>query len=138
MTSDRNNRHPILLFDGFCNLCSASVIAVIKRDSASQFSFASLQSDLGQSLLAEYGLLDQHIDSVVLVHEERCLIKSDAVLRVCGLLGGFYGMLVIFKVVPRSIRDMIYDWIARNRFTWFGKRDRCMIPTPELKDRFLD
>jgi len=129
--------HPVLLFDGYCNLCSRSVVSVIKRDPQGLFRFASLQSDLGQALLDQYELKQDDIDSVVLVQNDSCSMKSDAVLDVFHLLGGLYGLLAILRILPRSLRDWIYDWIAGNRYAWFGKKDVCIIPTPELEDRFL-
>ena len=129
--------HPTLLFDGYCNLCSRSVMAVIKRDPQGLFRFTSLQSELGQALLAQNDLKQEDIDSVVLIQNESCSIKSDAVLDVFYLLGGLYGLLAILRILPRSLRDWIYDWIAGNRYAWFGKKDVCMIPTRELEDRFL-
>jgi predicted DCC family thiol-disulfide oxidoreductase YuxK len=129
--------HPTLLFDGYCNLCSGSVLAVIKRDPQAMFRFASLQSPLGRSLLDQHDLNPDEINSVVLIHEKSFSLKSDAVLDVFQLLGGFYRPLAIFKFLPTSFRNRIYDWIAKNRYVWFGKKDVCMIPTPELEDRFL-
>ncbi|MBC8376668.1 MAG: DUF393 domain-containing protein [FCB group bacterium] len=129
--------HPTLLFDCYCNLCSGSVLAIIRRDPQAIFRFINLQSDLGQALLDQHKLNRDDIDSVVLLHNKSCSIKSDAVLDVFHLLGGFYRPLAIFKYLPVSFRNGIYDWIAGNRYTWFGKKDVCMIPTPELKERFL-
>ena len=129
--------HPTLLFDGYCNLCSGSVLAVIKRDPQAIFRFASLQSNQGQSFLDQHGLIRDEVNSVVLIHENSFSIKSDAVLDVFRLLGGFYRPLAMFKFLPTSFRNRMYDWIAKNRYVWFGKKDVCMIPTPELVDRFL-
>lgn len=129
--------HPTLLFDGYCNLCSHSVVAVIKRDPRSIFRFTSLQSLAGQTLLEQYNLNQDEIDSVVLIHGNSYALKSDAVLDVFQLLGGFYRPLAILKYLPTSFRNWIYDWVARNRYGWFGKKDVCMIPTPDLEDRFL-
>lgn len=129
--------HPTLLFDGYCNLCSGSVLAVIKRDPQAMFRFASLQSPLGRSLLDQHDLNPDEINSVVLIHEKSFSLKSDAVLDVFQLLGGFYRPMAIVKFLPTSFRNRIYDWIAKNRYVWFGKKDVCMIPTPELEDRFL-
>ena len=129
--------HPTLLFDGYCNLCSRSVLAVVKRDSQAIFRFASLQSVQGQSLLDKHGLDGNKMNSVVLIRNNSYSIKSDAVLDVFHLLGGGYRPLVILKWLPQNFRNWVYDWIARNRYVWFGKKDVCMIPTPELEDRFL-
>ena len=129
--------HPTLLFDGYCNLCSRSVLAVIKRDPQSLFRFTSLQSELGQALLDQNDLKQNDIDSVVLIHNNSFSTKSDAVLDVFHLLGGLYGLFAILRFLPRSFRDWVYDWVAGNRYAWFGKKKVCMIPTSELEDRFL-
>ncbi|MCF7827280.1 MAG: thiol-disulfide oxidoreductase DCC family protein [Candidatus Marinimicrobia bacterium] len=128
---------PTLLFDGYCNLCTHSVIAIIRRDAQGLFRFASLQSSLGQALLKQYHLNQDDIDSVVLIHNESAAIKSDAVMDVLHILGGFYRLLSIFRHLPLSLRNRIYDWVAGNRYAWFGKKDVCMLPTPELEARFL-
>ena len=129
--------HPTLLFDGYCNLCSGSVLAIIRRDPQRIFRFVSLQSDLGQALLNQHSLSNIDIDSVVLINGDSCSIKSDAVLDVFHLLGGFYRPLAVFKYLPISFRSWVYDLIAGNRYAWFGKKDVCLIPTPELRERFL-
>jgi len=129
--------HPTLLFDGVCNLCNQSVQAVIQVDEHKIFRFASLQSEAGQSAVKRILATPDDLDSVILVDGDQVHIKSDAVLRVLYHLGGYYRMLYLFRFVPRFIRDFIYDWIARNRYTWFGKRDVCMVPTPDLESRFL-
>jgi len=139
MNVDSNERsHPILLFDGVCNLCNRSVQLVLKADKENRFRFASIQSDAGQEILKQFKLDRSDIDSVVLVDGQGAHVKSMAALRVMYHLGGGYRLLFVLRGCPRFIRDRIYDWIARNRYAWFGKRDVCMIPTPELKDRFLD
>lgn len=129
--------HPILLFDGFCNLCTQSVLAVIKRDPQAIFRFASLQSEQGKSLLRKHALDTDGINSVILVWEEAYLHKSEAVLKVFELLGGYYSWMLIFRWLPTRFLDWIYDLIADNRYRWFGKKEACMIPSPELRERFL-
>ncbi len=129
--------HPTLLFDGYCNLCSQSVLAVIKRDPQRVFRFASLQSAIGQALLNQHDIKRDEIDSIVLIQKTSYSIKSDAVLDVFQLLDGFYRPLAIFKFLPTQLRNWFYDWVAKNRYIWFGKKDVCMIPSPELEDRFL-
>lgn len=129
--------HPVLLFDGICNLCNGSVIAIVNRDPQAKIRFASLQSELGQKLVTQHQLDQKDIDSVIMIYEGQAFVKSDAVFRVLQLLGGFYRLFLVFKILPRGLRDLIYDWIAANRYVWFGKRDVCMIPTPDLDDRFL-
>jgi predicted DCC family thiol-disulfide oxidoreductase YuxK len=130
---------PVLLFDGVCNLCNRTVQFVIRHDKKQLFRFASLQSPTGQEALqllaTEKGMSP---DSVVLYYQGRFYIKSTAALRVAWLLGGFWRLAEIFRLLPRFIRDAVYDWIARNRYKWFGKKDACMLPSPGLKERFLD
>lgn len=129
--------HPILFFDGVCNLCNASVQRVIKADKKEVFRFASLQSEAAQELLADTGLNPQELKSVILYHQDKFYTRSDAVLESARLLGGGWSLLYICKLIPPFIRDTIYDWVARHRYRWFGKQDACMLPTPDLKRRFL-
>lgn len=128
---------PILLFDGQCNLCNATVQWVLRRDKKAVFTFASLQSDVGKELLQQHGLLDIQLDSVVLVTEQRAYIHSDAPLVGARYLGFPYRMLYLLKSVPRFFRDSVYRWIAANRYRWFGKKEACMLPQPEWEHRFL-
>lgn len=129
--------HPILFFDGVCNLCNTSIQRVIKADKKGVFRFASLQSETAKELLADSGLNPTELKSVILLHQDRFYTRSNAVLESARLLGGAWSLLYIFIIVPPFIRNAIYDWIARNRYRWFGKKDACMIPSPELKSRFL-
>jgi predicted DCC family thiol-disulfide oxidoreductase YuxK len=129
--------HPVLLFDGVCNLCNGFVQFIIKRDPQGVFRFASLQSELARNLLSERGLDPAAMDTVVLIDGDRTYVKSDAALRAAGYMGGAWPVLKVFGVLPRSWRNAIYDWVARNRYRWFGKKDQCMVPTPELRSRFL-
>ena len=128
---------PVLLFDGVCNLCNASVQWVIVRDKKSVFHFAALQSEAGQDLLRKFGLDQAEFDSVVVIDGDRIYTRSDAALEVAGRLGGVWKLTRIFKIIPRSIRNAVYNWIARNRYRWFGKQEQCMLPRPEWKERFL-
>lgn len=131
--------YPILYFDGVCNLCNTAVQWVIKRDKQKQFRFASLQSEVGQSMLVSYFPEKSMIpDSVLLEIDGRLYAKSSAAIKLLQMLGGVYKLSVIAWAVPRFIRDAVYDFIARNRYKWYGKRDSCMLPAHELKSRFLD
>ncbi len=131
--------HPILYFDGVCNLCNAAVQWVIKRDQQEQFRFASLQSEAGRSMLmSRFPEKSKIPESVLLEIDGMLYAKSSAAIKLLQMLGGVYKLSVIAWVVPRFIRDAVYDFIARNRYKWYGKRDNCMLPTPELKSRFLD
>lgn len=111
---------------------------MIRADKKGIFRFASLQSKAAADLLHQSPLSDQHLKSVVLYHNDRFYSHSDAVLKTAHLLGGAWRLLYAFWWVPRFIRDGIYDWVAANRYKWFGKKDQCMIPTPDLRSRFLD
>lgn len=128
---------PVLLFDGVCNLCNASVQWVLLHDREGVFQFAALQSDTGQTLLRHWGRSTEDFDSVVLVDGDRLLLHSDVPLEIVRRIGGWWSLLYVFKVVPRPVRDAVYRWIARNRYRWFGKRESCMLPRPEWKGRFL-
>ncbi|WP_409346981.1 thiol-disulfide oxidoreductase DCC family protein [Paenibacillus sp. MBLB4367] len=128
----------VILFDGVCNMCAAVVRFVIQRDPKGRFQFAALQSDMGRLLLEKHGLQPGRLDTFVLVQGERSWIKSTAALRVCRGLKGLWPLLYAGIVVPRRVRDLMYQWVARNRYRWFGKTDSCMMPTPELRKRFLD
>jgi predicted DCC family thiol-disulfide oxidoreductase YuxK len=128
----------IILFDGVCNLCNGIVQFIIKRDPQGKFIFASLQSETGRKLLEKSGLPSDEFDSIVLIRGEQYFIKSNAGLRVLKELGGIWKLFYFFRFLPLSFRDFIYDLIAGSRYRMFGKSDSCMIPTPELKARFLD
>jgi predicted DCC family thiol-disulfide oxidoreductase YuxK len=129
--------HPVLLFDGVCNLCNSSVQFIIERDPDARFRFASLQSEEGQAVLSRFENRPSDLSSVVLIQDDQLYARSEAALRVARQLGGGWSLLYAFIVVPRPIRDAVYDWIARNRYRWFGKKDACMIPSPDLQSRFL-
>jgi len=128
----------VILFDGICNLCNGIVQFIIKRDPKGKFRFASLQSESGQKLLGKFGLPSDEFDSIVLIEGEQYFLKSTAGLRIIKELGGHWKLLFVFIYLPASFRDFIYDQIASSRYRIFGKRESCMIPTPELKARFLE
>lgn len=127
----------IILFDGVCNLCNGSVQFVIKRDPNGKFRFASLQSDFGQQVLAREGLPAGKLTSFILLEDGKMYQRSTAALRVARQLPGAWALLYAFIVVPPFIRNAVYDFIAANRYRWFGKQESCMIPTPELRARFI-
>jgi predicted DCC family thiol-disulfide oxidoreductase YuxK len=128
---------PILLFDGHCNLCNGWVQFIVKRDSSSTIRFASLQSRAGKRLLEEHKIDENYIDSLVLFEEERFSVSSNAALRTLSYFDGWERHLIFLSVVPRSLRDLVYRFIAKNRYKWFGRREQCMVPTVELSKRFL-
>jgi predicted DCC family thiol-disulfide oxidoreductase YuxK len=130
--------HAVVLFDGVCNLCNGAVNFIIDRDPDGYFRFAPLQSDVGGRLLADSEVSAADLDTIVLVENGEILVRSAAALRIARHLSGLWPLLFTFVVVPRPLRDAVYDWIAANRYRWFGRRDQCRVPTPELTDRFLD
>ena len=132
-----HHQPPTLLFDGICNLCNASVQWVIEHDQKGIFRFASLQSEAGQVFLKKFNLPTEELNTVVLVDGEHAWTRSDVPLQIFKKLGGWWRLLSVFFIVPRPVRNMVYDWVARNRYRWFGKKDECWLPTPDLKNRFL-
>ena len=124
----------IILFDGICNFCDASVQFIMKRDNGA-FKFASLQSDIGQELVIRHNL--QGIDSLVLIEEDRAYTRSTAALRIAKRLKGLWALLYIGIILPKPLRDPLYELFAKNRYKWFGKKDACMLPTKEERARFL-
>jgi len=127
----------IILFDGVCNLCNGFVQFVIQHDPAGQFKFTSLQSDKGQELLKELPDAYRQIDSVVFLENGRFYQKSAAALRIIRRLSGAWPLLYLLMILPPFLRDWLYSFVARNRYRWFGQQESCMLPTPELKARFL-
>lgn len=128
----------IVLFDGVCNLCNSSVQFVIKHDHKKLFSFASLQSEFGQQLLKEKGLPTENFNSFMLLENDQLFSKSTGALRMLKHLGSGWQILYAFIIVPKFIRDAVYNFVSQNRYRWFGKKEACWIPTPDLKKRFLD
>jgi predicted DCC family thiol-disulfide oxidoreductase YuxK len=131
--------HPVVLFDGVCNLCNASVQYIVDRDPQALFRFASLQSDAGQKVLSDLGLTLPAGDpeSVLLVEEGRLYSHSDAALRIARRLKGPVRWTAWMLAIPHGLRDPLYRLVARNRYRWFGKSESCRVPTPELRARFL-
>lgn len=137
MSKNTSDRSPILLFDGVCNLCNQSVQFSIRRDREGIIKYASLQSEKGQSLLQQFDLDTDVLKSVVFIDRNKAYTKSDAALRLVRYFDNPWKWATVFSIVPKFIRDAVYDWIARNRYRWFGKEESCWLPTPELKKRFL-
>lgn len=130
--------HPVLLFDGACNLCDSLVQFIVPRDNDGTLRFASLQSPVGQALLAAHELPTDDFDTFVLIEDDVAYTKSEGALRACRYLDGHYPLLRSLLVVPRPIRDRVYDVVAANRYDWFGTKDACMLPTEGIEERFLD
>ncbi len=129
--------HPVVLFDGVCNFCAASVQFIIRRDPQGLFRFAAYQSDAGKSLCAQHGVDAGALDTFALIVDGRALFRSDAALATATRLGGLWRLLAVFRLVPRAVRDAVYRLIARNRYRWFGRRESCMVPDADVRHRFL-
>lgn len=137
MTTQEDKK--IILFDGVCNLCNSAIQFVIKHDKKNIYKFAALQSDVATVLLSERGIDSTQIDSIILIDPNTAYYtKSTAALEIGKSFGGGWRLLGVFRWVPKPIRDWVYDLVAKNRYSWFGKQNECMIPTPDLKAKFLD
>ena len=143
MTTTRQGRgaprpgQKIVLFDGICNLCNASVIFILERDDREIFKFASIQSPAGRALLRRSGYPPDYTDSILLIEDGQAFSRSTAALRILRELQRPWPALGVARMIPLQMRDFLYDWIARNRYLVFGQRDTCMVPTPALSARFL-
>ena len=131
-------QQPVILFDGVCNFCNSSVNFIIKRNRKKDIRFAALQSEAGKRLLNEYRLPAGEMESIVFIENGNAYQRSAAALRICRRLSGAWPLCYGFILVPRFIRDAVYNWIAANRYKWFGVQEQCMIPTPEIRERFLN
>ena len=134
---NRTKDKSIILFDGVCNLCNASVNFIIKNDEKQTFLFASLQSDAAKELLLQHNVKKFKMDWIVLIENNKIHKKSTAALRISRKLNGGFKLLYAFIIIPTFIRNWVYNYIAKNRYKWFGKKDSCMIPSEKLKDRFI-
>jgi predicted DCC family thiol-disulfide oxidoreductase YuxK len=128
----------ILYFDGLCNLCEGTVQFLLKRNCKKNILFASLQSNAGQLMLKHFNLPQDELFSLIFIDDETVYIKSKGALRITKYLNGIWPMLYLLTVIPAFISDAVYNWIAKNRYKWFGKKTECLLPTPELKSRFLE
>ncbi|MBI1193464.1 MAG: DUF393 domain-containing protein [Bacteroidetes bacterium] len=126
----------VILFDGVCNLCNNAVDFVIRRDRKGVFRYGALQSEAAIKLLAQHPL-PANLDSIVLIQDQRIFIRSGAAIRIARHLGSGWPLLTVFLLVPAPVRDAVYDWIARNRYRWFGRKDSCRLPTLEEQALFL-
>jgi predicted DCC family thiol-disulfide oxidoreductase YuxK len=128
----------LILFDGVCNLCNSTVLFLIKRDPAGKFRFASLQSARGQAEMKRFNVDPERLDSIIVVEGDRYFDRSNAALKIATALGGMWSLFSLFYVFPRFLRDPVYNLLSRNRYRIFGKKNECMIPTPELRSRFVE
>jgi predicted DCC family thiol-disulfide oxidoreductase YuxK len=129
--------HPVILFDGVCNFCNSVVAFTIRQDRKGVFRFAALQSPAGQRLLQQYGLPDQDFASFILIDKGKAYKSSTAGLKLYNRLPWYWKWVQVFRIVPQFLRDAVYNFVARNRYKWFGRQKQCMVPSPELKSRFL-
>lgn len=129
---------PVILFDGVCNLCNSSVNFIIDRDDKDIFRFAAIQSHSGKKILKQFGLNPDNLYSIILIENDRYHDRSNAALRIAKRLKGLWKFSYVFIIVPSFIRNILYGYIAKNRYRWFGKRESCRIPTKELRDKFLE
>ena len=132
------HRESILLFDGHCSLCNAAVDFVLKRDAKKKLLLASIQGSAGQKILKKYQLPPSYLDTLVLVEQGKVYLGSTAALRVARLLGGGWPLFYLLIIVPKGIRDRIYQWIGTHRYQWFGQKSSCRMPTASEKSRFLN
>jgi predicted DCC family thiol-disulfide oxidoreductase YuxK len=132
-----NNDKPVILFDGVCNFCNGMVNFIIRQDKKNVFLFCPLQSEAGQRLLKEYKIDWKANDSFVVIENNKAYLKSNAALKLYNKLPWYWKWTQLFWVVPKFIRDWIYNVIAKNRYKWFGKREQCMVPTAETRQKFL-
>lgn len=137
MTGSSTAEHPVVLFDGVCNLCEGFVTSVIQHDPDALFRFAPLQSAVAADLLEPWDINPDGLESIILIEDGQCYRKSGAVIRIASRLGFPYVLLSPARFVPRVFRDWIYDVVADRRYGWFGKKDQCMMPTPDIQSRFL-
>src|SRR6185503_18640196 len=131
------NDKPVILFDGVCNLCSGSVQFILKRDKEKKFMFASLQSNYGQKFLQQFNLPANTVNSFFLYQDDKIFTRSTAALKMFQQLKNWRWVKILW-IFPKFIRDAVYNLIAKNRYKWFGKKEECWLPTPELKARFLE
>ena len=129
----------IILFDGVCNLCESSINFIIEKDKKDIFRFVSLQSDLGLNIIKYLGIDTKMVDSIILYEPGNAYYyKAEAALKIAGNIGGVYSFLSLFSFLPLNLTNSIYDYIAKNRYKWYGKKETCMLPTPELRAKFLE
>jgi predicted DCC family thiol-disulfide oxidoreductase YuxK len=134
---ESTNTGSIILFDGICNFCNASVNKIIEHDKKNVFKFAAIQSEAGKIILTEFSIDTSKTDSILLIENNTIFTKSTAVLKIAKQLSGLYKLSYAFIIIPPFIRNAIYDFIAKNRYKWFGKKESCMIPTKEVSGKFL-
>ena len=138
MGSDIEIKKSVILFDGYCNLCNSQVNSILRFDSKKFFYFSNLDSSFSKKVIKENKVESLEGKTIILFHNNKIIIKSNAAIKIAYLLGGFFKIFIIFKILPNFIRDGIYDVISRNRYRWFEKSDSCYIPKKEILDRFIN
>ncbi|AMQ57984.1 thiol-disulfide oxidoreductase DCC family protein [Algoriphagus sanaruensis] len=131
------NRKSIILFDGVCSLCNASIDFVLKRDKHNRFLVGALQSEAGRKLKEAHQIPEEYFDSLILIENGQAFFKSTGALKIAKDLSGIWPILYPLIFLPKGLRDPIYDWIGKNRYRWFGKKETCRLPSPEEKEKFL-
>jgi len=134
---DKKDHKTIILFDGICNLCNGAVQFLLKREKQEQFVFASLQSDAAKYILLQYNVKKISMDSILFIEDGQIYQKSTAVLKISKYLNWPWTMVSVFRLLPLRFRDKMYDLIAKHRYSWFGRKDTCMMAIPEYKNRFI-
>jgi predicted DCC family thiol-disulfide oxidoreductase YuxK len=132
------SQHHIVIFDGVCNFCNGVVNFIIRRDPKALFSFTPMQSESGKRLIEKYDATMVGVDTILLIKNGQCYERTDAAIEIAGDLTGLWSMFRVFKILPKSFRDYFYRLFARNRYKLFGRREECMIPSPEVRGRFIE
>lgn len=127
----------VILFDGVCNLCNASIDFILKRDKKNQFLVGALQEDAGKKLLSKFDVNPEYLDSLILIEDKNVYFRSTAALKIAKNLSGIWPLFYGFIILPTAIRDGIYNWVGENRYRWFGKKNTCRLPTPEERAKFI-
>ncbi|MFD2033357.1 thiol-disulfide oxidoreductase DCC family protein [Belliella marina] len=131
------DKYSIVLFDGVCNLCNNAIDFIIRNDKNDNFKVGALQDEAVKKILSDYTIDEEYLDSLVLIQGDEVYYKSTAALKIGKELGGFWKLFYVGMILPRSLRDSIYDWVAKNRYKWYGKKETCRLPTAEEKAKFL-
>ena len=134
----KNLNKKIILFDGVCNLCNSLVNKIIRLDKHDKFLFASLQGKKGKEIIKEFNLQEKNIDSIVLYSNKEIKIKSRAVINIIYNINPLFRFIIIFRIIPSFILDLIYDFVSKRRYKWYGKKNKCMIPDKNIQSKFIE
>lgn len=136
-TKATNHDTSIVLFDGICNFCNTSIYFIIKHDHKNYFKFATLQSEKAKALINNFNIAPSTNNSILLIEKDKIYYKSTAALRIAKKLNNGFSLLYVFMIVPAFLRNTVYDYVAKNRYKWFGKREVCMLPSAEIRSKFI-